>query len=217
MARLFASGQLADPRRTHPASPGRRSGQNRRIWRKGASLPARDTGTGFGSPGSPCLPFSRTFRRPSAVSASGRGSGGSGRHARRRHRRQRDGLQPRQRVAASPVAVRRRSDRVVILHSTHRQQPEDWADSGLSYPDYTDMREQSSRSRASAAFLNRNFTVSTETDADRLLGVSVTPELFSMLGVEPMLGRTFTPTRRRRPGSSRRDPFARAVAAAVRR
>ena len=99
-----------------------------------------------------------------------------------------------------PLPFGERSDRVVMLHSTHPQQPEDWGDSGLSYPDYTDIREQSTSLEGIAAFLNRNFTVSTDTDADRLLGVSVTPDLFSTLGVEPMLGRTFTPDEAAAPG-----------------
>ena len=99
-----------------------------------------------------------------------------------------------------PLPFGERSDRVVMLHSTHPQQPEDWDDSGLSYPDYDDIREQSTSFEGIGAFLTRNFTVSTDADADRLLGVSVTPDLFSTLGVEPMVGRTFTPEDAAAPG-----------------
>jgi putative ABC transport system permease protein len=99
-----------------------------------------------------------------------------------------------------PLPFGERSDRVVMLHSTHPQQPEDWDDSGLSYLDYADIRDQSTSLEGIGAFLTRNFTVSTDAGADRLLGVSVTPDLFSTLGVEPMVGRTFTPDDAAAPG-----------------
>jgi len=91
-----------------------------------------------------------------------------------------------------PLPFGDRSDRVVTIHSTHRLQPEDWDDSRLSYPDLVDLQRQSAVFEGIAGFLNRNFTVTTDAEAERLLGVSVTPELFPMLGVEPILGRNFT-------------------------
>ena len=42
-------------------------------------------------------------------------------------------------------------------------------------------------------YVVRNFTVVAANGAERLTGVSVTPNLFPMLGIEPALGRTFTP------------------------
>ena len=42
--------------------------------------------------------------------------------------------------------------------------------------------------------------MTTETDADRLLGVSVTPDLFPALGVAPILGRSFTADEAAAPG-----------------
>ena len=90
-----------------------------------------------------------------------------------------------------PLPFGDRSDRVVMLHSTHPQQPEDWDDSDLSYRDYIDVRDQASSFEGLGAFQLRNLTLTTEADADRLLGVSVTPDLFTALGVEPILGRTF--------------------------
>ena len=91
-----------------------------------------------------------------------------------------------------PLPFGDRSDRVVTLHSTHRLQAEDWDDSELSYPDLLDVRRQASSFEGVGGFIFRNFTVTTEADAERLLGLSVTPDVFPMLGVEPMLGRTFT-------------------------
>ena len=62
------------------------------------------------------------------------------------------------------------------------------------------MRRQASSFEGVGGFLFRNFTVTTEADAERLLGLSVTPDVFPMLGVEPMLGRTFTADEAAAPG-----------------
>ncbi len=99
-----------------------------------------------------------------------------------------------------PLPFGERSDRVVTLHSTHRLQPEDWDDSDLSYPDFVDVRRESQSFEDVAGFLGRNFTVTSASDAERLLGVSVTPELFPMLGVDPILGRHFTADEAAPPG-----------------
>ena len=57
-----------------------------------------------------------------------------------------------------PLPFGDRSDRVVMLHSTHPQQPEDWDDSDLSYRDYADVRDQAASFDGLGAFLLRNFT-----------------------------------------------------------
>jgi putative ABC transport system permease protein len=90
-----------------------------------------------------------------------------------------------------PLPFGDRSDRVVTIHSTHRLQPEDWEEARVSYPDFLDIRARSQSFEYVGGMLARNFTVTTETDAERLLGLSVTPGLFAALGVEPMLGRDF--------------------------
>jgi predicted permease len=99
-----------------------------------------------------------------------------------------------------PLPFGDRSDRVVTMHSTHRLQAEDWGDSRISYRDLVDVAVQSSSFDGVGGFLGRNFTVSTETDAERVLGGSVTPNLFPLIGVEPMLGRNFTTDEGAAPG-----------------
>jgi putative ABC transport system permease protein len=91
-----------------------------------------------------------------------------------------------------PLPFGERSDRIVTVHSTHRLQAEDWGwgDSELSYADLLDLRAAQSF-EGLAGYLPRNFTVTDEDDAERVQGGSVTPDLFSVLGVEPMLGRSF--------------------------
>ena len=99
-----------------------------------------------------------------------------------------------------PLPFGDRSDRVVTLHSTHRLQPEDWGDSRLSYRDLIDVRQQARSFEGVGGFVGRNFTVTTENDAERLLGISVTPDLFSLLGTELMLGRHFRADEGAEPG-----------------
>ncbi len=99
-----------------------------------------------------------------------------------------------------PLPFGDRSDRVVTLHSTHRLQAEDWDDSELSYRDLMDVRDQAQVFEGVAGFLGRNFTVTSDSDAERLLGLSVTPGLFTMLGADPVLGRDFRPEDAAEPG-----------------
>jgi putative ABC transport system permease protein len=99
-----------------------------------------------------------------------------------------------------PLPFGDRSDRVVTMHSTHRLQAEDWNNSELSYPDLLDVQRQASSFEGVGGFLFRNFTVTTEADAERLQGLSITPDVFPMLGVAPMLGRTFTADEAAAPG-----------------
>jgi predicted permease len=99
-----------------------------------------------------------------------------------------------------PLPFGDRSDRVVTLHSTHPLQAEDWDNSGLSYPDLVDVQGEARLLEGVGGIINRNFTVTTESDAERLFGVSVTPNLFPLLGVEPLLGRNFLPEEGMPPG-----------------
>ncbi|HUE84476.1 MAG TPA: ABC transporter permease [Vicinamibacterales bacterium] len=100
-----------------------------------------------------------------------------------------------------PLPFGERSDRVVTVHSTHRLQAEDWGwgDSELSYPDLLDLRAAESF-EGLAGYLSRNFTLTDQDDAERVQGGSVTPDLFDVLEVEPMLGRSFLPEEAAPPG-----------------
>jgi putative ABC transport system permease protein len=61
-----------------------------------------------------------------------------------------------------------------------------------SYPDYLDLRDQSQSIAAMAAFTRTAGTLSYADDAKALEGVAITPEVFDVLGVPPLLGRSFT-------------------------
>ena len=99
-----------------------------------------------------------------------------------------------------PLPFGDRGDRLVTLHSTHPTQAPDWDDSELSYPDLVDLRERTGALAAIEGVLSRNFTLSTAEDAERVLGASVTPGLFDLLGVLPQQGRSFRMDEGQAPG-----------------
>jgi len=65
---------------------------------------------------------------------------------------------------------------------------EDWH----SYPNYIDYKDQNQVFEDMAAFNDRSFNLTGTGDPARVVGVWTTASLFSVLGVEPMLGRAFT-------------------------
>jgi putative ABC transport system permease protein len=93
-------------------------------------------------------------------------------------------------VLLRPLPFGDRSDRVVTLHSVHDQQVR--ALGGVSYSDLLDLQARLRSFEGVAGLMRVNFTLSTAHDADRLVGCYVTPELFRLLGVAPVLGRHFT-------------------------
>ena len=88
-----------------------------------------------------------------------------------------------------PLPFGDRSDRVVSVHASHSSEAEDWADAHLSYADLQDLRAAAAIEDA-GGFVERNFTLQ-DGEAERVVGGSVTPNLFPLLGVEPSLGRQF--------------------------
>jgi putative ABC transport system permease protein len=89
-----------------------------------------------------------------------------------------------------PLPFGSRGDRVVALHSVHEQQVR--ALGGVSYPDLLDLQVRLRSFEGVAGLVRVNFTLSTEREADRLVGCYVTPELLRLLDVAPILGRHFT-------------------------
>jgi putative ABC transport system permease protein len=61
-----------------------------------------------------------------------------------------------------------------------------------SFPDYVDLRDQSQTFSAMAAYTRTAGTLAQADDAQALEGVAITPEIFDVLGVPPLLGRGFT-------------------------
>jgi putative ABC transport system permease protein len=61
-----------------------------------------------------------------------------------------------------------------------------------SFPDYVDLRDQSQSFSGMAAYTRAAGTLAQADDAQALEGVAITPEIFDILGVPPLLGRGFT-------------------------
>jgi len=61
----------------------------------------------------------------------------------------------------------------------------------LSYPDFFDYREQNRTLANIAAFRDRAFALTSEEGAISLRGVKVSADFFDVLGIKPLMGRTF--------------------------
>jgi len=99
-----------------------------------------------------------------------------------------------------PLPFGDRSPRLVTLHSTHPTQATDWDDSDLSYADLIDLSESGRAFDRVEGILGRNIALASDRDSERVLGASVTPGLFAMLGVAPAIGRDFRPEAAAEPG-----------------
>jgi predicted permease len=90
-----------------------------------------------------------------------------------------------------PLPFGEATDRIVSLHSVHPTQfPEGWDDAEVSYADLNDVARESVLLEDVAGYLGRGFTLQ-EDEAIRIRGGSATPNLFDLLDVHPILGRSF--------------------------
>ena len=62
---------------------------------------------------------------------------------------------------------------------------------GVSYPDYLDWRQQNQVFEDLGLFDDRKFTVTGGDEPERVEGAEITANLFSLLGLQPVLGRGF--------------------------
>jgi hypothetical protein len=81
------------------------------------------------------------------------------------------------------------SDRIVLIYET---EPE-LAKAPVTMPDLIDWRERARTLQAISSLQPRYAVLSGGTQAERISAVSVTVDLFNTLGVQPVLGRAFTP------------------------
>lgn len=96
-------------------------------------------------------------------------------------------------ISLRPMPFGDRTDRLATIHIAHRLNVDEpgWGDTEISYRDLLDFREASSV-EGIGAYLSRSFVVSGDgSGAERIRGGSVTPDLFSLLGIEPSMGRQF--------------------------
>ncbi len=81
-------------------------------------------------------------------------------------------------------------DRLVRLYETNLKQRAEWEASPANYRDWKQMSQSFS---AMEAYRHLSVDVTGSGEPQRLDGASVTPAMFPMLGVQPALGRPFTP------------------------
>ena len=66
-------------------------------------------------------------------------------------------------------------------------------DSAVSYPDFVDWRAQNHVFDSMAVYVNRSLTLTDGASATHLQGEFVSASLFPLLGVQPVIGRSFLP------------------------
>ena len=81
------------------------------------------------------------------------------------------------------------ADRLMMLGAVDARK--DGGLSSISYPNFVDWRAQSGSFERLAAFRVRSFALTGSDEPVRLNGVVASAELFTLLGVEPTLGRSF--------------------------
>src|SRR5688572_30906259 len=83
-----------------------------------------------------------------------------------------------------PMPFGDRTDRLATIHVAHRLNVDEpgWGDTEISYKDLLDFRNASAV-EGIGGYLTRNFVLSRDgSDAERVRGGSVTPDLFPLLG-----------------------------------
>ena len=89
-------------------------------------------------------------------------------------------------------------DRLVVAWENNRTLEQDRAQ--VSSATYLDWRTQTTTFESLAIWRFKGFTLQTDSEAERLTTVDVSPLLFTVLGVPPLHGRAFTPDEER-PGA----------------
>jgi predicted permease len=106
-------------------------------------------------------------------------------------------------LSLRPMPFGERTERLITLHPTHPTQPQEepsWGESEISFRDMLDFRNAASLDGVEA-YLLRSFVLSGDaSSAERVQGGSVTPGLFRMLGVDPVMGRHFLAEEAEAPG-----------------
>jgi putative ABC transport system permease protein len=82
-------------------------------------------------------------------------------------------------------------ERIVAIGSTRTTDRTEL--DALSYPDFADFQAQSDAFERMAHYYSRGFQMANESGAVRFRGAVVGSDLFPILGVKPLLGRTFLP------------------------
>ena len=97
-------------------------------------------------------------------------------------------------ITLRPMPFGDRTDRLATIHIAHRLNVDEpgWGDTEISYRDFMDFRDAATV-EGIGGYMTRSFLLSGGGDAgaERVRGGSVTPDLFPLLGIRPVLGRQF--------------------------
>ena len=105
-------------------------------------------------------------------------------------------------ITLRPMPFGDRTDRLATIHVAHRLNVDEpgWGDTEISYADFLDFR-RASTVEGIGGYMSRSFLLSGgDLAAERIRGGSVTPDLFTLLGIEPMIGRQFRSDEAASPG-----------------
>jgi putative ABC transport system permease protein len=92
------------------------------------------------------------------------------------------------------------ADRITMLWLDNR--PAGIKEDIGSYPNYVDWRDQSQSYEHLAAFTRSNFTLTGSDEPERITGAQTTSSFFSVVGLQPVLGRLYT-SENETPGNDR--------------
>ena len=96
-------------------------------------------------------------------------------------------------LSLRPMPFGDKTDRLVTIHPTNKFElsKPGWGHAEISYQDFMDFRAANGAEGMAAYFL-RNFVLSGDgSGAERVIGGSVSPNLFPLIGIEPIMGRQF--------------------------
>jgi putative ABC transport system permease protein len=82
-------------------------------------------------------------------------------------------------------------EQLVMIYGSSNREPN--SKQTGSFPDFFDLRDQSQSFSAMAVYVGAGSVLTGVGETQELAGVAVSGEIFSVLGVSPMLGRGFTP------------------------
>ena len=86
----------------------------------------------------------------------------------------------------------RDAERLLVVHSQNHEQRINRG--SLSYQDFKDVRDTAATIESTAAFADRSLTISDgRGEPERYSGETVSWNLFSLLGIQPVIGRDFAP------------------------
>ena len=95
-------------------------------------------------------------------------------------------------VVLRPLPFQQPQDLVDLALYDVREGPEKIEGMSVSYPDFEDWRAQNRVFEDAAVYVNRSLTLTDGKQAMHVVGEAVSGELFNLLRVKPLLGRTFT-------------------------